>query len=359
MRTVFLLGTVLFFFVVTPTLLAQDSRSTKPVAPTEILGKSVKDWVGELKDRDPAVRVKAIQILTHFGESARGLAGRPLIDRLKDGDASVRVNAAMAIQSIGLEEKDIAAAVQGVQQRLQIETQAFVRYHLTMLAAQIGPPCRIILGDLVNKTRDPGSYEIRKAAVYAVGQIGMGVDRGFADSRAVSALIEVFAGRSPDVSAEVRLEAVVALSGIGNAGINDRARIIAAFQAATGDREKAVAIWANVGLMNYDKMDEKYLTAVTKNLKPNEPYNLRLQATRALGVMGSKSKSEVGELIECLSDKEPLFVVMVAWSLGQIGDDAEKAVPALEEMEKNKNTSETVKTAVKNALVKITGKKRD
>jgi HEAT repeat protein len=359
MRSVPFLAAVFLLLVLTTTLHPQGSTSTKPVPPKEILGKSVKEWVKEMTDKDPAVKVKAIQIMTNFGESARGEAGKALIGRLNDTDASVRVNAAMAIQAIGLDEKDVAEAVQTIQRRFAVETQAFVRYHLTMLAAQIGPPCRVILNDLAQKAKDPGSYEIRKAAVYALGQIGMAADREFADSRAVAALIELFASGSKDISAEVRLEAVVALSGIGNVNGNDRSRIISAFKSATGDKEKTVAIWANVGLMTYDKMDDKYMTGVTKNLKANEPYNLRLQATRALGVMGSKSKGEVTELIDCLSDKEPLFVAVVAWSLGQIGDDAEKAVPALEQIEKSKDANETVKTAAKDALSKITGKKRD
>ena len=84
-------------------------------------------------------------------------------------------------------------------------------------------------------------------------------------------LIKGDAGRSPDISAEVRLEAVVALSNVGNVTPGDRARIVAAFKSATGDKEKTVAIWANVGLINYEKMDDKYMTGVTKHLEHGDP----------------------------------------------------------------------------------------
>lgn len=364
MRLLSILVVSLSILVTTRTLLAQSSSSssTRPSPPKEILGKDVKAWSDDINSPDPAVRVKASQILANFGEGARKEGAPALIKRLKiETDPSVRVNLIMAIENIGLEEKDVGALLETIRGRIRSEQQAFVRYHWTTLAAQMGPTARSLIPELVERAKDTSSYEVRKAAIFALGAVGAGLDRELADRTAIQALAAAFAGgglTAPDVSAENRLEAVIALAGIGNVSPTDRAFILNAFQRATKDKEKTVAIWAYVGLMAHDKPDDKYLDAITSFLKPGEPYHLRVQACRALGVMQNKSKSKVDDLIDCLNDKEPLFVAVAAWSLGEIGEYAEKAVANLQELEKKKETNEDVKSAARNALEKITGKKQ-
>lgn len=337
-----------------------SSGTIRPTTPKEILGKTLKEWIKEVDDPDPGVRVKAVQIITNFGEAARKEAGSALIKRLSsDRDASVRLNLIMALQAIGMEANDIPEAVKVIQTRMRTDQQAIVRYHLAMLAAQIGTDARVMIPDLIDRAKDQGSYEIRKAALYALGNIGASIDTKVpADGRAVGALIEAFAGAGRDASAEVRLEAVIALAGIGNPATPfERNRILTAFQAGTKDKEKAIAIWAHVGLMAHNEVDDKHLDAITKHLKPNEPYHLRVQACRALGIMGPKVKSRLTDLTDCLTDKEPLFVAVAVWAVGEMGEYAERAVPMLEELDRKKGTDETVKAAIKDALPKITGKK--
>ena len=50
---------------------------------------------------------------------------------------------------------------------------------------------------------------------------------------------------------------------------------------------------------------------------------------------------------------------IIDWAIGEMGESAEKAVPMLEEMDKKKDANEGVKAAIKDALPKITGKKKD
>src|SRR5258707_991645 len=59
------------------------------------------------------------------------------------------------------------------------------------------------------------AYEIRKAAVHALGRVGGADKKNQLDMRAAKALTEVFAGGFADRSAEVRQEAVMALGILG------------------------------------------------------------------------------------------------------------------------------------------------
>src|SRR5688572_19291989 len=67
---------------------------------TVIGGKTLTDWMNDLKDKDPAVRENGLATLKIYGSSARE-ASPMIIKLLKDGDTSVRVNAAIALGLIG------------------------------------------------------------------------------------------------------------------------------------------------------------------------------------------------------------------------------------------------------------------
>ena len=66
-----------------------------------------------------------------------------------------------------------------------------------------------------------------------------------------------------------------------------------------------------------------------------------------------KARSRVNDLIAALQDPDKLVVASAAWALGQIGEAAAVAVPALLELAQRKEIDEMVKAVVNEALEKI------
>src|SRR5262245_45342987 len=67
-------------------------------------GKSLRVWIGLLKDRDPATRIRAAQTLWKIGPKAR-TAVPALGEALRDRNADVRRFAALALGAIGAEAR--------------------------------------------------------------------------------------------------------------------------------------------------------------------------------------------------------------------------------------------------------------
>src|SRR5438552_2290189 len=68
-------------------------------------GKSMYEWMKDLKDKDPSVRERAIAALKVYGPEARE-AAREIIKAINDKDMSLRVNAIITLGFIGMDEKD-------------------------------------------------------------------------------------------------------------------------------------------------------------------------------------------------------------------------------------------------------------
>jgi HEAT repeat protein len=270
----------------------------------EVAGKTLDQWIKELQDSDPSAQETAIRAISNFGEEGRR-AAPAIIPFLRDKDVSLRVNAVITLGAIGLDNRDVINGVGGLQALLR-DTQGIVRYQAAMTLGRLGPQAKSALSYLMTVTiLDRTSWEIRKAAAYAVGAIGAGDKMNFSDSRAVVALKTAL----NDPCAQVRLEAILGLSTLGQyidpqeipnlKPLLERRALI--------DRDKTVMIYSRLLLMQYDAtyIRETNLVPIAQQLQ-NPDVQVRLQAARALAMLADKAKSRIPDLIEALKDKESL-----------------------------------------------------
>jgi HEAT repeat protein len=269
---------------------------------------------------------------------------------MKDKDVSLKVNAAIALGMIGMDDKDIVSGVAGLMALLG-DSQAIVRYQAAMSLGRLGTDSKPAIPALLFALKDSMSWEIRKAAAFALSSAAEDRQNG-PDMRAVNGLI----GALGDISHQVRLETIIAFIVLGPPARGaDKLNVERAIQAVIrNDKNKPVVIWARMALMRMDKISEEQILPIAKFLKAPEAY-VRIHACRALGTLGKEAKGRVPDLIELLDDKDQLVLVWACWALGQMGDNAKRAVEPLSKLSRDKDKDETVKQAATEALNKITG----
>ncbi len=348
---------------------SNDTKPTQGSAITEYNGKTLKQWVEEIdrtKNPDPGLRVRAIQAVTVFDKDmASKEAGPALIKCIEDGDASVRVNCLIALALLGVQDEHAKDAVPALVRRLNEDSQGVVRLHAAVVLGTMDTAARDAIPALINRTKElagPGaSYEIRKAAVTALAQVGQGDKNTPVDFRAVQAIAAVLAGGPgtyPDSSAEVRLAAVAGLAGIGiPASQTEKAVLVNALNTALKDKQKVIQIWARVGLMHVDGITDDHLKQLLPYLKGSDAM-AKVEAIKALGAVGPKAaKVCYKDLAELLDEKDLGIVVGSAWALSEWGSAADDALPKLQKLYEAKDTDDRIRPALKEAMERIRGKK--
>ena len=326
--------------------------------PDKIAGKSLEQWTDELKSIDPSIREVAAQTLPLFGSMARRAVPQ-LTAILGDPDASVRVNAAIALGSIPIEDKDVKVVVDKLNTRLQFENQAIARFHLTMLAGQLGPDARQVIGWVERVSADTNSWEIRKAAVWALSRLGAGTSGTPPDSRAFRALIDRL-NHAKEPSVQVRLESAIAIVMLGQPDPKDFKAVDVALREriSTRNEDDAVKIWSAMAIMAINnKVEEQYLGQIVQFFK-SPKMTTRVQAIRAIGEVGPQAKSRVKDLADMLQDPEPPVVVNAIMALLAMGEVANSAVRDLEVVAE-KHKDELIRKIAKEAIKKLGTKEKD
>jgi HEAT repeat protein len=351
-------------------------------------GKTIDQWVKELKDPDPSVRVRAAENIPFFERTDAQKALPTLIERVSnDLDTAMRVNSCLAIGNIGVDELNLAKAIEALTRRLTQDGQHIVRFHAVVCLTRMGSDARSAIPQLVLTTKDSGSWEIRRAAVMALQAAGRDAQNG-PDMRAVNAVI----GALNDNSAKVRLAAASALGALGRPhSPADRTKVENALREKFRDKDKSVVIWSYVSLMAIeDTTAEEHLVALAKFIKPTYDMYVRIEAAQALGTMKARAKSRVRDLADYLDDKEaqvaaacalalgnigpPSYDVLnyllrgldhkdldfkaaCVWAIGEIGERAaDKAKGPLEALIKKEGTDEGIRDMARQSLKKIQGK---
>jgi HEAT repeat protein len=319
-------------------------------------GKTLSQWIKQIKSTDPSLVEGAIRAVTSFGPDAAREADPALIEALDHDDTGVRVNAALALTLIGVDDSHVGKAVPALARRLTEDRQAIVRLHAALTLGRLDLDARPAIPELVRAARDQNAWEIRRAAVYALGRCAGATRENPVDMRAVNGLIYLFAGAYPERCAEVRLMAVMA---VGSMGIPpspaDQQTILQALNHATNDPYRAVSIWAHLGLMAEGEPKGPHLKAILKHLSGSD-FEAHLQAIRAVGAMGKEGRDAIPELTAELKGKEPALVAAACSALGEMGDIPDKPMQMMQDLMNGKDADEAVKSAAKEALDKLTGK---
>src|SRR5260370_31140854 len=185
-----------------------------PLADALVGGKTYRDWLRYLSNSDPALNESAIQAMVMYGSELRYVkevrkdSGPALISILNDNariDVSIRVNAALAVGTIGLDEKDMDKGVYALS-RLLSDNESIVRLYATTALSNLGSDARSAIPNLAGMLKDKASWEIRRAAVAGLTRMAWDKDSkdGGPDPRAFRALTTAVG----DHCLQVRQEAI-------------------------------------------------------------------------------------------------------------------------------------------------------
>jgi HEAT repeat protein len=334
------------------------SSSEKPSTPPKAGGKTLKQWVEEIKHPDPARRETAIRTVLYFGKAAAQEAPPSLITILEnDRDAACRVYAALTLSGLA-DNISSDAAVDVVKVLINNASgesqQLIVRLHAVLALGSFGPKATAAIPVLINRIRDPNSWELRQAALSSLASVA--VDKKFGpDPRAVDAVARLLTGS--EKSSQVRLVAVSALRVMGRpqeAKEYDLAK--GALEKATHDSDKTVVIWGLVGLMTLDKefFTEERLSQLTHYLKGKDVM-LKVTAATALGALGKDAASRIPDVTDLLDDADPLVIATAIDVLSGFKKAAAGSVPALRKVIAKKELGEYFRQASAAAIKEITG----
>jgi HEAT repeat protein len=307
-----------------------DSPSTTSTI-TEVGGRTLSQWMADLKHPDASTRSQAITNIIGFGEA--GADAVPLlIDRCKDRDASPRVKAVLALKLMTIRERDVPKVVDALAQRLAEDPQTIVRYEAAMALVRFADDAKPALKSLLKGLEDTGTWEIRHACIIAIRKAGFDPKSG-PDPQATRALLVAL----HDPVERVRLEATVGLGAMGKpADPQMLAAVTRALQQQSNYKDKALSLWSHVSLMALDdKVTDKSLEAISKLLKSPER-EIRLQVLLALAAMGNKARNCVPDALEALEDKETSVVAAACTALGYLGDQGPRVMNALVKMTERK-----------------------
>jgi HEAT repeat protein len=335
--------------------------------PDEIGGKGLKQWVEDIaKSPDPSVRETAIRAVPYFGKPAKA-AVAPLIallkrsDRRYDPDASCRCHACLALSALagaGLVE-DPAEAVRALSDRVDNDPQAIVRYYAVIALGSFGPKAAPAIPSLVNRIHDPNSWELRRAAVSVLGVVAIPEDKSAPDPRAVTAIARLLLSNDGwERSTEVRMEAVMALGGMGRpVGQQEFLLSLHALQksASTEEPDKGVRVWARVAVMAVEnKVTKEGLDDVAGYLGPkNKDALAKVHALRALGAMGKEAKPKIPDIIKAMDDKDAMVSATAIDVLGELGSAAQEAIGPLEKLRDKEGQTGYFKDLIKTAIDNI------
>src|SRR5262245_11612261 len=149
----------------------QSSSSSKYEWPDTVAGKTLEQWIKELKHTDPSVRENAVRTLPMFGPRAKKAIPDIIHMTATDYDVSLRVNGCIALMNMDIDKKEELAAFQTLMKQLTDNTQAVVRLHAAMAIGRFEEGAKVAIPTLIAATRDRGSWEIRKAAIGSLSRV--------------------------------------------------------------------------------------------------------------------------------------------------------------------------------------------
>ncbi len=343
-----------------------QTTKTEKIEIKEIGGRSLESWINDIRSKDPGKRSTAIQNVQLFGERSIK-AVKPIIDALKKHapptspvDASVRVHGAMALGNIlgTLKEADkkLVADAVSVLRRYLGDGQVIIQIRGAQALEDIGPRASAAIPDLLAAAKEPLSWEVRQAAVAALGAVAWDEKAG----PPFVVLKGLFAALG-DNAVQVRMAAIQSMTMLGQPDDNKvlLAEANALDPVAKKDPEASIRIWAQVALINLTGNVAKERLNPICDLAEDKESAVRVEAVTAIGTIGKDAAAAIPVLIKALGDPEPNVVARAAWGLGRMGSAALAAVPILQKIIADPKSTDALKRVAQEAVDYITGKKKD
>ena len=334
---------------------------TKFTWPKEIMGKNLDAWVREMKSsRDASTRDQAIRTVPLFGPDSMKAASANLLFALtKDPDINVKLTAIATIPVLGFDLPEREAGLNALVNIVKPNSGAasHTRYETVMCLANCGPIARRAIPTLAEYTIfDQNSWQNRKAAVYALGRLGVpvGPETG-PDLQAVKALVKCL---RTETSHQIRREAINSLLLLGPPRIEAAWRDLRdALIHTMRDPDHSIEIWARVAYIRTEleliKPNDPNLAALAKYLTSSDLAR-KAEALQAFGLLGDEAKSRLADIIAvATNEKEELVMVGTAiWVLAQIPAETAKILPVLDQLKKHKE--EGIRKAADAAYMSLT-----
>jgi len=254
------------------------------------------------QDKGDLLRASLVQrnIVWALGLIKNKSAVEPLIKRLETEDPELKREIILALKMIGNKQ-----AVPVLKEILLKNKNPYVRFDAARALGSIDNTDSVYT--LIRAMKSNGSWLVKGACAEALGKRG--------DNRAAKALKELLNTDAGKISSWARDRAALALSKIGEGGIDALVSSLGASRTSTRRR----ASWVLIGIGD---PAVPYLLSALREVSSLA----RKRAAMVLGWIGNKKT--VLPLTWVLSDEDPEVRKMVVWALGKIGD--KKAISALE-----------------------------
>jgi HEAT repeat protein len=178
---------------------AKDPKTGEFKEPTEVGGKTWKQWMVEMKSRDPGKREAAMKAVLNFGPNKAYEAVPEIIAELNKHTASapvdlaVRVNGIMALSTIfKYKEKPETKHVQDaftIYKRFLNDEQVILRVRTLQGLPMLGQISRGALDEVIKQTKEPSTWEVRKEAMQVMVLLGGPDGKGAGpNAKAIAAL---------------------------------------------------------------------------------------------------------------------------------------------------------------------------
>jgi HEAT repeat protein len=325
----------------------------KRLSAQAVNGKTMFDWMTELKDPDPSIKLRAVATLKAYGSAARE-ATPQLLKALTDKDASTRVNACITLGMIGFDAKDQANGVAGIATLLN-DVQGIVRYQAAVALSNFGSAANAAVPKLAALAVDKNSisWEIRAAACAALAMAGVLENTGI-DAKAWLALLEALR----DPCFEVRFAALQGLLYMGKPLTpGDIARENTALQSMFNDRHEVLAIWAHLCYMRINTVTEPQLKEISKHLRSSRP-EARAEACKAIAIVGVDAKSRLNDVIQHIDDKDAVTAIWACAAVAQMKEAGLVALKKLKAVSESDKVDDGVKTAARDAIARLGGESK-
>jgi HEAT repeat protein len=307
-------------------------------------------WRANLNSPDPEVRRQAVAAVNSLASAARDAASA-LGSALRDPDVRVRFQAADALNRLGpLSEPALPALMQAID-----DEDANVRVKVINALATMRPFSRPAIPKLLLALNDDVKL-VRISAMAAIGALGR--DAKAAVPSLIDALREKDPPKNPKDPHTIPCVAATALGNIGP----DAAPAVPALLEALRSEHLALrgAVLDSLGKIRAG--DEQVIRTLVKIVDEEPHWGVRRGAATALGQIGPEANKAIPSLLRLLDLSEEIqdserrqqivfLRVAAADALGRMeGFAKEKAVPALIQVLQDKKASSYVRQKAATAL---------
>lgn len=349
-------------------------QGTRDAPQTFSRGKPLSDWVIQADHYIPELRREALKAIAALGPGARG-ALPVLIRSTRDENEDVRFWAVEAIRRIGPDAREAAPALLALlshdtrrvqdEARLALEaigpaaapvlvpalraTDPWVRANAAEALGVIGESRGKVIPELARLLSDDSLW-VRASAAWAIGHLGAGAKSA---AKPLTRSLSEELRRDPtltDPELRVRVENLVyALGRLGDEADDAMPAVMTVLYDGNDSlRSVAVVALAAIG----EKAAEPLGRAVLTGRMP-----VRLEAARALRLMGREGRHAVRDLVKVLETNDELegghdLIIATADALGAMGRDAKAALHVLKDQRKRSATPDVV-AALDRAIRKV------